>query len=702
MYFSYLRGGRIKRMSVSALACGLMACVQNAYAQTADGIEDTTDFPVNYWNASYYEGRDGIAGSTSPNEANGSGGAGLKTFRGEAVFGIGSNDVTIISNGSAISNRWANNETPTSPILHTPDYVGAVWTGSNPHYQIDLRRKVANGGNLTFGFGSEEILDDVVEVFVNGTREYAYFPGGGAPDARPGAGVGATVPLNAGDEVLFRFINLGFIGGFSFRFQSPVLPAPLVANDDAVSVSSSGSVQNDVILVGANDTLGGASLPGSAVYFVAAGSSLPPQLTFDSATGGIDVVAGAAAGTYAFDYRVCETADEFNCAVATATVTVTTPISTLPKFTCPSRFYETIDGQLTRFDPLTGTYINIGSDQLFYNGAGYNILDNYAYALGKEGAIDTDLIRIGSNGAIEVIAENIASTASGDMGGDGYLYYGPQATRIKRVRVTAPFDTQTLNFTGPANTTVLDVAYLTQGGKDYFAGAKNGRVYVWNITDLVTFSFPVTGLESGSFGAAWTANDGNLYVNSNTSGNIYNIDNPLTSPSVVGTYSGSVSNRHDGLSCPLAASPFSLNGELTGSKSVTMVNSGEFAVPGNDVIYTLTVNNVGTGPVDTDSVFLVDNVPDEIEFYNGDIDGGGPQTNPVSFTGPGSGLTFNYASDVGFSNAAARPADFAACNYAPAAGYDPNVNYICFNPKGAMAAGNPDPEFSVSFRAKIK
>ena len=66
------------------------------------------------------------------------------------------------------------------------------------------------------------------------------------------------------------------------------------------------------------------------------------------------------------------------------------------------------------------------------------------------------------------------------------------------------------------------------------------------------------------------------------------------------------------------------------------------------------------------------------------------------------GLSFTYANDVGYSDSATRPADFSACTYTPAAGYDPNVTYICFNPKGTLVADDPDPTFSVSFRARIK
>lgn len=147
-------------------------------------------------------------------------------------------------------------------------------------------------------------------------------------------------------------------------------------------------------------------------------------------------------------------------------------------------------------------------------------------------------------------------------------------------------------------------------------------------------------------------------------------------------------------------------GILEASKSVEVYDPdslGLYPIPGNELIYTITATNVGTGAVDTDSIVLIDTIPSELEFYNGDIDDDGSEVEPVSFTqSTGAGLSFTYASDVGFSNSATQPADFSACTYTPSSGYDANVNYICFNPKGAMAAGTPDPSLSVSFRVRIK
>lgn len=144
--------------------------------------------------------------------------------------------------------------------------------------------------------------------------------------------------------------------------------------------------------------------------------------------------------------------------------------------------------------------------------------------------------------------------------------------------------------------------------------------------------------------------------------------------------------------------------DLDAAKTVEVYDPGAlglYNLPGNDVIYTISVTNSGVGTVDNDTIFLTDIIPANTTFYNGDIDDGGPELNPVSFQETGSGLTFTYATDVAYSDGATAPADMSDCTYTPAAGYDPLVTYICFNPKGTFAAGTPPPEFSLSFRVMI-
>jgi len=144
---------------------------------------------------------------------------------------------------------------------------------------------------------------------------------------------------------------------------------------------------------------------------------------------------------------------------------------------------------------------------------------------------------------------------------------------------------------------------------------------------------------------------------------------------------------------------------LTAQKTVSVwdpSNSSLYALPGNDVVYAINVANAGAGYTDTDSLFIADTVPADMVFYNGDIDDGGPETQAISFTDLGSGLNYDFVTNVAFSNTAVKPSNMAACTYTPTAGYDPNVTHICIQPSGQMGFGTPNPQFTVKFRFRIK
>ena len=148
-----------------------------------------------------------------------------------------------------------------------------------------------------------------------------------------------------------------------------------------------------------------------------------------------------------------------------------------------------------------------------------------------------------------------------------------------------------------------------------------------------------------------------------------------------------------------------LPAQLDALKTVSVfdpTNAGLFAIPGNDVVYTIAVSNIGAAATDTDTIFLVDALPSELIFFNGDANGPGPGTSNVNFFSADPNITFDALNDVGFSDQSVPPADFSACSYSPASGLDPNVNFICFNPKGILPASITSPSFTVSFRARIR
>jgi hypothetical protein len=127
--------------------------------------------------------------------------------------------------------------------------------------------------------------------------------------------------------------------------------------------------------------------------------------------------------------------------------------------------------------------------------------------------------------------------------------------------------------------------------------------------------------------------------------------------------------------------------------SSVVTDPNRFNIPGSDVIYSLTVSNTNSSPVDAASLVLTDPLPAPMTFYNGDIDGAGPITTNFEFVPGTSGLTFS-AANLTYSNNAG-----ASYVYSPVAGYDPSVNALRLNPQGAMAANS---SFTIKFRTRIK
>lgn len=233
-----------------------------------------------------------------------------------------------------------------------------------------------------------------------------------------------------------------------------------------------------------------------------------------------------------------------------------------------------------------------------------------------------------------------------------------------------------------------------------FVNAKTGSFASFNTS-------PTVAADDETFGDGWEGTASN--TNTNNNGNlIMNFGTLQVTAIRIVYFSGNDGSSNDPGSQQLGLSDITfvkIMPLLSLLKTVSMVGTSgndRFAIPGNDVYYTLTVTNSGDGRSDADTLFLADPIPAEVEFFNGDIDGAGPATGAVLFSQSGAGLTFTLATDVRYSSGASAPASFAACTYTPIAGYDPNVRYLCLNPKGQMLAGSPDPTFSAQFRARIK
>jgi Surface adhesin CshA non-repetitive domain 2 len=121
------------------------------------------------------------------------------------------------------------------------------------------------------------------------------------------------------------------------------------------------------------------------------------------------------------------------------------------------------------------------------------------------------------------------------------------------------------------------------------------------------------------------------------------------------------------------------------------------AIPGADMRYSISVANSGSLGVTTDTLEIIDRIPTNMVYNSGVA---------ATFTNGtiASGLSFNAANDVKFSNSTTGPpANFAACTYTPVTAYDPAITYVCVRPTGAMAAASVagQPSFTITFRARI-
>lgn len=130
-------------------------------------------------------------------------------------------------------------------------------------------------------------------------------------------------------------------------------------------------------------------------------------------------------------------------------------------------------------------------------------------------------------------------------------------------------------------------------------------------------------------------------------------------------------------------------------------STGPKAIPGAIVQYTVAVVNQGIGPVDADSLVITDPLPADTALYVSTASG-----DPISFTDGAtpSGLGYNYATDVGYSN---QPGGGAPYDYVPSPdpqGFDPAVTGYRVAPTGSMnaAGGGNSPSFNITLRVRIE
>ncbi|SEM24232.1 VCBS repeat-containing protein, partial [Aquimarina amphilecti] len=182
-----------------------------------DGVEDGS-FGMGYWDTEYYSGHFAIVGSTFGNSNQNStlnGSVGTPTFVGEAF--LGGNSLSFNESGSYAETSPGVFDTNTSTGLVPPSYVGTNIddVGFQPYYQTIFKREADIDGVLTFGSTGFNV-DDVFELFINGTREvFASFCCGASDSPNDSFSFNVT----KGDDLEIRYTNLGFVGSFQFNLE---------------------------------------------------------------------------------------------------------------------------------------------------------------------------------------------------------------------------------------------------------------------------------------------------------------------------------------------------------------------------------------------------------------------------------------------------------------------------------------------------
>jgi uncharacterized repeat protein (TIGR02543 family) len=234
-------------------------------------------------------------------------------------------------------------------------------------------------------------------------------------------------------------------------------------------------------------------------------------------------------------------------------------------FQCAPGFYQVFANQLKVLNPVTGVYASIGSAASSnYNAIGYNVLDNYIYAVRPTGTASPKLLKIDSGGHVTDLGTPTGVTipgsntfTSGDMDNSGHLIAAMTAGTLLSIKVsdnTASLITLTKSGS-PTNVYASDFSWIN--GNLY--GLTSTTLYKIDATTGDVTTETVTGLtgEGQNFGATWSDASDELFVGSNVTGHIFQISGKEgSSPSATKVADGTPASSNDGASCKSATSPY--------------------------------------------------------------------------------------------------------------------------------------------------
>ncbi|MCH2224700.1 MAG: T9SS type A sorting domain-containing protein [Crocinitomicaceae bacterium] len=241
--------------------------------------------------------------------------------------------------------------------------------------------------------------------------------------------------------------------------------------------------------------------------------------------------------------------------------------------TCAPLFYQVISGQLNHFDTATNTYVPIGTSSFVYNAMGYNEDDDLFYAMVTSAAGGTDflgdsiafqdIIKIDYLGnryfAFTPIGLSLTTNYNAGDISDGFLYLrGNGGVHVvDRIDLSTGVATPVgTGFAAADGAIISNVMYGCQNTMFSAMDLTSGVVTISTAT-LCSGGAP----PSGGYGAAFVANNDELYLSSN-SGGLYRVyDYTTAAPCFTLVATTATTSGNDGASCP-SSPPIALPVEL--------------------------------------------------------------------------------------------------------------------------------------------
>lgn len=227
------------------------------------------------------------------------------------------------------------------------------------------------------------------------------------------------------------------------------------------------------------------------------------------------------------------------------------------------KFYQVISGELKSYNPITGTYSEALHSYADYNAGGYNVVDDFMYAINKA---DNHLLRIGQDQIVDlgaVISNDGAVFGGGyaadlDPQGNLWVYQNGSKDRFHKVLAVHTYDGTSspifeevyADATTPG--TCADIVYVNGN----FFGGGNGNLYKWDLTSgspVMTYK-TVAGLPSSVNGAAYADVANRLYISDNKGG-LYLVEDYENNPTATLLNMTVVTNSNDGFKCASGRSP---------------------------------------------------------------------------------------------------------------------------------------------------